>query len=249
MEDVAAVLTPDKAVVTYRLASFRSRVIAHILDIVLYFGLLLVVSVVLSVWPMLGFQIGVENAVFNVLAVLGIFAFFILFEAYNGGQTPGKQVMGVRVCRADGTPVDLRAASIRNFLRAADFVPVAYVTGMAMMFLNARNQRFGDLIGDTIVINVPKFHEVFSPAPHKYGVHPLEPHVGSLRTMTLEEYVTLKRLCDRYPHLPHETQDQLTKEIWEPFAKRHRIPSVEGVHHLFLMEAVVMKFGRIKQLI
>lgn len=75
-----------------------------------------------------------------------------LFEVYAGGATPGKQVLGLKVVNADGTPVDWPAALIRNLLRAADFLPALYGFGLVAMLCNRDFQRLGDLAAGTVVI-------------------------------------------------------------------------------------------------
>jgi hypothetical protein len=67
--------------------------------------------------------------------------------------------------------------------------------------------------------------------------------------MTLEEYFAIKRLCDRFPELPPETQKRSIGEIWQPFAEKHAIEPVAGVHPVYLMEAVIMRYGRQHKLV
>lgn len=74
-----------------------------------------------------------------------------LFEA-GTGTTPGKKIMKLRVVQDDGTPLTLPSAVIRNFLRAADFLPLFYATGLIAMVCNSSFKRLGDLAAGTLVI-------------------------------------------------------------------------------------------------
>ena len=247
MKDVAPVLTPEKVIVSYKIAGMTSRVIAQILDWLVICAGILVVSIFVA------FAAGLvgEAAMGAYLVVTAAtpFVYFILCEGLWNGQTLGKKAMRMRVVMADGTPVSFFAALFRNLLRPADMLPGFPFVGMMTMFLTPRFQRIGDLAVGTIVIHEPPISMQFTPAPYKYGLHPFEVHVGNLRNMTLNDYLVLKRLCDRYPFLTQETQSKMLRDIWAPFAERLKISEIPNVHSIFLMEAVVMKYGRQQELV
>jgi uncharacterized RDD family membrane protein YckC len=250
------VISPEKAVLTYRLAGLGSRLLAHLLDILILVVLILIV--VVGVGLVVGFSTlggldevsgGIGMIVITLAYSLGPFLYFILFEWLYNGQTIGKKAMGVRVRMADGTPVTFGAALGRNLLRVADLLPGSYFVGLIAMFTNPKSQRIGDLFAGTIVVHERRADPRFHPAPHKEHTHPLEDAVGDLRGMTSEEYWALRRLCDRFPELPRAVQDRLMREVWQPIAYRLKVPAPPNVHPLHLAEAVVMKYGRIHGLL
>jgi hypothetical protein len=177
-----------------------------------------------------------------------LFLYFTLFEWLWNGQTIGKRAMSLRVVSHDGTPVTLRGAVYRNLLRPADFLPVLYFAGVIAMFMNERSQRMGDLAAGTIVVHEARANPHYQVTPHHAGVHPFEESIGPLSTMTMEEYFAIKRLCDRFPELPPSVQVRSVEEVWAPFAEKEKIEPIEGVHPVYQMEAVVMKYGRNKRL-
>jgi len=237
------ILSPEKTILSYRLAGLGSRIGAHFLDLVIVTAALFGVAVILQ------FTLGVADqglyaAVLMVLFTAVPFLYFILLEGLWNGQTLGKRMAGVRVRMADGTPVTFLAAVGRNLLRIADMLPGPYFLGLIAMFTNTRSQRIGDQVAGTVVCYEKRPVALFSAAPHVAGIHPLEGSVGDLPGMTMEEYDALKRLCDRFPELGWNIQNKLLVEIWQPIAERRKVPVVPNVHPLYLAEAVVMKFGR-----
>lgn len=243
MKFEVAILTPEKVAISYRVARVMSRGIAHLLDIFVWMAFIYVIGNFVNLFG------PVFQPILWLASFLSFFLYFILFEGLWNGYTPGKFALGIRVRMADGTPITLAAAFYRNLFRTIDIFPGCYFAGMVMTFLTEKSQRLGDIVANTMVtherIPVPNF----APAPHKFGDHPFESHVGTLRKMTLAEYQAIKRLADRYPELPTHIQNRLTAEVWEPFAEKHRIEPIEGVHPVYLMEAAVMKYARLHDLV
>jgi len=243
VEHDLTILTPEKAIVTYRLAGLGSRISAHLVDLILV--AVLTIGAILGFGYILGnIDAGLATALISVAVVFIPLLYFVLMEGLWNGQTLGKRSAGIRVRMADGTPVTLVAALTRNIMRPADMVPGAYFVGILAMFLNPRSQRLGDLIADTVVCYERRASAILRGAPHTAGVHPLESEVGDLRGMTIEEYNALRRLADRFPELTPEVQDRLLSEVWGPIAERRQVPSPSNVHPIYMVEASVMKYGR-----
>ena len=101
-------------------------------------------------------SLGVGPQLLLALLALVVFAIFwgyyIFFEAAWNGQTPGKRLLGLRVMRADGTPVALTEVAIRNLVRIVDFLPLAYGVGVLTMFFQPQSRRMGDLAAGTLVV-------------------------------------------------------------------------------------------------
>ncbi|MBS1713610.1 MAG: RDD family protein [Armatimonadetes bacterium] len=248
MNDRFLVLTPEKVVLDYRICGIGSRIAAHVLDLALAVAVSAVpIYAFAFLEPVLGKAAAdMAGALAGSLAFLG---YFVVCEGLFRGQTVGKMSARMRVVMADGTPVTFLAAFYRNVLRPADMLPIAYLIGFVCMFTNPRSQRLGDLAAGTIVVAERPRKLGFTPAPHHVGIHRFEDSVGALRKMTIEEYQVLKNLCDRFPELPATTQEWSVRTIWKPFAERHGIEPVENVHPVYQMEATVMKFGRMHNLI
>jgi uncharacterized RDD family membrane protein YckC len=236
------ILSPEKTILTFRLAGLGARIVAHILDVAVVLAVLIASTYLVSLLALV--DSGIAMGIMVVLWSLGIFAYFILLEGLWNGQTLGKRVMNLRVRMADGTPVTFPAAAGRNLLRPADMLPGVYLLGMAAMFTNPRFQRIGDIVSDTIVVYEPRSAPQVMPAPHTAGIHPFEDSVGDLPGMTMEEYAALRRFCDRFPEMSPDIQSKLVAEVWAPIAARRKVSPIPNVHPIYLAEAVVMKYGR-----
>jgi uncharacterized RDD family membrane protein YckC len=239
-----AVLSPEKTIITYRLSSIGSRILAHILDL----GVVAVVDYAIISFAAAGvgmFDETIAQVIVLFTITFSLFIYFILLEGLWNGQTLGKKAVGIRVRMSDGLPVTFAAALARNLMRPADmFPPFTYFMGLLAMFCTPKSQRFGDMIASTVVTHERRAMPYFTPAPHTAGIHPLEHHIGELRGMTIEEYNALRRFADRFPELPAPVQNKLVREVYQPIAQRRGIQPIANVHPLYLAEAAVMKYGR-----
>ena len=139
-------------------ASLGDRVLAQLVDLLLAFGLFVVLGVLLG--RRFG---GLTEEGFNLtgLPALGLIAavvvamtaYFILAEALFG-RTLGKVAAEIEVRTVDDQPIGMRASIKRNLMRAIDgfpFIPL-YLVGAFSVLLSGRHVRLGDRVAKTIVI-------------------------------------------------------------------------------------------------
>ncbi len=242
MDHDLAVLSPEKTIVTYRIAGLGSRIGAHLLDVMLVILIMVGISMAGGFLTMASPEIG------QMIMMIGItatpFLYFILQEGFWNGRTIGKLAVGLRVRMEDGTPITMTAAIGRNLIRVADFLPGTYFVGLLAIFTTPRSQRLGDMVANTVVIHERRPIAYFVPAPHVAGFHPLEGRVGDLKGMTDDEYASLRKFCDRFPTLHPTVQERLVRDVFLPIASKRGIPFVPNVHPIYLAEAAVMKYGR-----
>ncbi len=242
MDHDFAILTPEKTIVTYRLAGVGSRIFAHLIDLVMVGAIMVLIFVGAGLLGTLDQNLG--SAIVLLALFLVPFLYFILLEAFMKGQTLGKKSCHLRVAMEDGTPITLMASITRNLLRPGDILPLFYFVGIIAMFTNPKSQRIGDLVAKTVVLHEKPPGPLYIMAPHSVGIHQHEMEVGELRGMTLAEYDACRRLCDRFFELSPEAQKSLLQDVWIPIANRRKIPQPVGVHPLNMAEATVMKYGR-----
>ncbi len=132
-------------------AGVAERAVAVIIDSIILF----IVSLFIIV------PIGLLGAIFGLgfffspaillFFFLGIF-YFSYFEG-TSGQTPGKQLLGIRVVdETTRRPVDMGRAFIRNILRIIDELPFLYLLGFILVEVDQRKRRLGDMAANTIVV-------------------------------------------------------------------------------------------------
>ncbi len=131
-------------------ASPGSRLVAYILDIVIQFLAVVLLGVLAIVLSALFFLLGVIPAIGIIVVSLGYFPFFWARD----GQTPGMNAMKIKVVRdADGGPITPGSAILR-VIGLWIGIAVFYI-GVIWIFVDKRKRGWQDLIGGTVVVNVP----------------------------------------------------------------------------------------------
>ena len=149
-----SVETPEGVHIEMSLAGPFPRGIAWAIDFAIRLAFAVIITIILAI---AGAFVSVEG-IFAAQGIAFIIIFLlewfypVLFEVLRQGRTPGKQIMGLAVIAADGTPVSWRQSILRNFLRVADLIPFTYTIGFIAMLCNRRFQRLGDMVADTLVI-------------------------------------------------------------------------------------------------
>lgn len=155
-DDFLNIDTPENVAFGYEIVGIGSRFLAALLDTLIILVLqgvsLGVVAVILGVITNGDTSTSWVLAIFSLVSFLLLWGYYIFFEMLWNGQTPGKRTVGLRVIRADGTPITLSESIIRNLVRLVDFMPFLYTIGVIAMFIDGRSRRLGDMAGGTVVV-------------------------------------------------------------------------------------------------
>jgi uncharacterized RDD family membrane protein YckC len=230
--------TPENIEVEFELAGPGSRFCALLIDtlytglIVLALGLLLLL-LGLAVLPF-GGRTGewLLAVMWVIVAVLISDFYYILFELLMRGQTPGKKVLKIRVLREDGTPVTANEVLVRNIIRLVDFLPVGYVVGAVVMFMNPLWKRLGDVAAGTIVVKERQLDyraraDKKSPLHvARVGVVNADPlHAGSAVALNAELTAGERRLLtgflQRRIELLPQARDELARRLAQPLYDKY----------------------------
>ena len=170
-EPVIRIPTPEQVYLEYPLAGFGRRALAALIDhaiigacefilvfIFMFLGIALgAFSASYESSALEGWFIAFFIALFAVIILVPLF-YFIVFEYYWKGQTPGKKVANIQVMRASGLALDRTSAILRNLFRIVDWLPSSYFIGIWSMMLTGQQRRLGDMVAGTITVALPRKH-------------------------------------------------------------------------------------------
>src|SRR5256884_8920194 len=167
-----------------------------------------------------------------------VWGFFTLFEALNGGRTPGKQALGIRVVMDTGRSITPAAAVVRNLVRFIDsYFPVPFAPALISMFLHPSNKRPGDMAAGTIVVrDHPTDWSLGGEAPIPAG-ETAEPLDAAPPELSEEEFRVLDRFLGRINDLTPEVQVRITTDLVRRFESR--IPRRSADLHSYLVTVFV----------
>ncbi len=161
LEQVLDVETPEQIVFSFEIAGVGSRAAAALIDSTLLFIAIIVVGTItatLGQSVVRGVNAGswsgpllVAALIFALFALL--WGYYVLFEAFWDGQTPGKRIVGLRVVRDGGYGITFGASAIRNIMRIVDAQPVpSYFVAIVSVIVSKSGKRLGDYAAGTIVV-------------------------------------------------------------------------------------------------
>jgi uncharacterized RDD family membrane protein YckC len=163
LERSVTVRTPEAIAFYYELAGLGSRFLALLIDTIVQTILIILVLVIggaamqqTHLAPALHVSAktlgSLALAVFLLLVFVIYYGYFVFFEKVWRGQTPGKRLLGLRVVRDGGYPVELMNSIIRNLIRILEFLFGFYFLSVISMLLSSENKRLGDFAAGTIVV-------------------------------------------------------------------------------------------------
>ncbi|NJR64287.1 MAG: RDD family protein [Leptolyngbyaceae cyanobacterium CRU_2_3] len=154
-------LTPESVELEFTLAGIGSRALALSID---YSVLLLCLLVFWIIWGIFSNQLlnyldntGIAygsipiwlGAIALLLSFVIFAGYFVVFEVFWQGQTPGKRIAKIRVIQDNGKPVRMAQAVLRSLLRPIDDI---FFIGTFLIFFGKREKRVGDWVAGTVVV-------------------------------------------------------------------------------------------------
>lgn len=135
-----------------KVAGIGDRILAFLVD-----TFLLVAYGILSSLAIAGLGLdGGDLWVYYLIVGLPVFLYYLLFEGFNNGQTPGKSALQIRVVKLDGSRPRFSQFIIRWLLRLIDITLASGGVAVVTILLNGKGQRLGDMAAGTTVISEKK---------------------------------------------------------------------------------------------
>ncbi|HZY59452.1 MAG TPA: RDD family protein [Candidatus Binataceae bacterium] len=170
---------------------------------------------------------GIVFAIFVLAQFVIESGYFIFWEMLTGGRSPGKALVGLRVVRRNGLPIELGNSMVRNVFRIVDLLPANYLVGLISMLLSPSGERLGDHAAGTIVIRLDR--------PQAAGeiTTSRNPQTLSLTREQLarigpREIELIRGTLRRLSTIPEDRADQLLAEVTETMRQRLELPELPG---------------------
>ncbi len=145
------ITTSQNVTIQYGLATVWERAIALVLDLVIItVGCLLLWGLQALLFPS-SFDLALYFVIFPVILL-----YTLAFEQLNNGQSIGKKIMSLRVIRMDGEKINFLDYLMRWVFRALDIYSSFGSVAVLSIVASTHNQRLGDLLANTVVVNVAK---------------------------------------------------------------------------------------------
>ncbi len=222
MERTVDVATGESVAFSYELAGLGSRFLAVFVDLVIQIAVLIAVllgfSFLAAVFPA-GAKLANSPRVSKFIAasVVGAFLFglfmlfdgyFILFEWLWQGRTPGKRLLGIRVVRDGGYPVDFVSSVIRNVIRILEAALGFYAISAICALLSPQNRRLGDLAAGTIVVRDQRYERMHTLPGRDRGLE--DP---AIRELSPRERDLVRRYAERRASLTPQARSEVAATI------------------------------------
>ncbi len=165
-------VTGEAVVLDLRSASFASRGLALVIDLLALAGVATLViwllTVALDTDVLDSAASGAVGLVAFLAVVLGV---PITVETLTRGRSLGKWVTGLRVVRDDGGPIRARHALIRGLLAVVEIYWTLGSVALITSLVNRRGKRLGDLLAGTYVLRER------APRGQRSPLHPPSPQL------------------------------------------------------------------------
>jgi uncharacterized RDD family membrane protein YckC len=238
MSRTVTVITPENVCVTYQIAGFISRYIAFVVDLVIQFAVLLLLDSAIAagsgVFARVGLSIGsILEAGGIIAAFVVIFGYATLFEMLWAGRTPGKRLLGLRVIRDGGLPIDLLSSALRNIMRFVDIglLPLSAapiflfgLPGILSIMCSSEYKRFGDYAAGTIVIREARSPDIMPgkgvPAPiFLAGIRP------RIAQISREDFRLIRQFIARSSEMEPRVRTLIAERLFSRICRAMKIPA------------------------
>ena len=144
--DNISIHTTQNVDIEYQLASIGDRILATLLDYLLFLAYFLFAA--LTKWELFD-----SIAIMSIL-VLPILFYDLICEVLFQGKSFGKMIMKIKVVMLDGTQANFGAYLLRWLLRIIDMRLFGGALALIAILINGKGQRIGDMAAGTTVIKM-----------------------------------------------------------------------------------------------
>lgn len=216
------VITAQKVDINYALAGLMQRILAFVID-----GI--VISIVYSLLTAFFFLVfPFSGSTFDTFVYIILFPIVLFYHLYMeyllNGQSLGKKALGIRVIKANGERPEFIDYLTRWMFRIVDISLSVGVVAIVSILSSERQQRLGDIIGNTIVIQVHN--------PRNYTLKDVlkvtrfkdyELTYPDAKMFNEAQMLLLKETIERYTKYPNDAHIAAVKLMAQKFADQLEI--------------------------
>ena len=160
--DTISLETSQNVTIEYELAGIWERILAFFIDTVILYVYLILVFVLFAFGDSEELLSNDIALFFYLIVTLPVWLGYHLFcETVFSGQSIGKMVLKIKVVKNDGQQMDMSDYSMRWMFRIIDIMLSFGIIGVVAIMSSWRNQRIGDMVGDTSVIKLDPNNKIF----------------------------------------------------------------------------------------
>ena len=228
--------TSQNVTIEYELAGIFERILAFFIDTVILYAYIILVFVLFT-YSNSAELFGNDIALFFYLIVtLPVWLGYHLFcETIFSGQSIGKMALKIKVVKNDGQQMDMSDYSMRWMFRIIDIMLSFGIIGVVAIMSSWRNQRIGDMVGDTSVIKLDPSNKIFIKdilAIKKKMSHRIT--YEAVVKFTEDDMLLLKNALDRAKINPNDYYRKLLVELARKICDQLDIKDVPKKHINFL---------------
>lgn len=169
-----AIKTSQNVLLEYEPASIGDRILATIIDYLIFFAWLLLTIALPASTGLLGGNSTMSIVYYSVVVAMPILFYDFLCEWLLNGQSIGKIALKIKVVMMDGSPPGIGAYLLRWLLRLIDMRSLNGLVAVITVAATGKGQRLGDMAAGTTVIRLkPKVQldeVIYSSLPTNYAV-------------------------------------------------------------------------------
>lgn len=212
--------TPESVELEFTLAGIGNRALALLID---YIALGFTLIVFWVAWGI--FTVVIIDAFGNArnlglwLFAIALFlnfciymGYFVFFEVFWQGQTPGKRYTKIRVIRDDGRRIGIQQATLRSLLRPVDDI---MFIGAFLIMLTTKEKRLGDIAAATVVVQEEYLVAAtnFPISERTQEVAKELPQIANLSLLLPDDFATVREYLQRRQGMAAKAKNELSLHL------------------------------------
>lgn len=212
----------------YSTASVFDRGIAYLID-------LAIIGFVVGV---LAIALGSSSSALLILVIaIPILFYSLLMEIFNDGKSLGKMALGLKVVRVDGQYPTGYDYFMRWIFRWVDIYMTSGALAALVISSSPRNQRVGDMLGDTTVIRTRKLRVPLQRILNLNKLSKYTPQYPQVIQLKESQVVLIKESLDQAAKYTNDSYTKLLDDLAIRVAKNLNVET-SGTSRVFLQTII-----------